>query len=134
MSLNWLDRGLFISPIYYCLCISEEQFHKELKRLKVKREDYPPFIKNEWSDASLHHLEWESKRCAIVCIRDTKKRLHVEVCGLLIHEAVHIWREIRESIGEDSPSSEFEAYAIQSIAQRLIHSYNKMSKIKKERR
>lgn len=40
-----------------------------------------------------------------------------------MHEAVHIWQEMREKIGERFPSAEFEAYAIQRIAQNLMHSF-----------
>lgn len=41
--------------------------------------------------------------------------------GLIIHEGVHIWQEIRLLMNEKEPSSEFEAYSIQTISQSLLH-------------
>lgn len=41
--------------------------------------------------------------------------------GLVIHEAVHIWQEIRTMMNEKEPSIEFEAYSIQRIAQDLMY-------------
>lgn len=40
--------------------------------------------------------------------------------GLIIHEAVHIWQEIKNRMREDEPSIEFEAYSIQVISQDLL--------------
>ena len=47
----------------------------------------------------------------------------VQIAAMLVHEAVHVWQTIRRSIGETSPSSEFEAYSIQHIAQELMSRY-----------
>ena len=44
----------------------------------------------------------------------------MEVAGLLIHEAVHVWQGYARDLGEDNPGDEQEAYAIQSIAQELL--------------
>lgn len=60
---------------------------------------------------------------AIVQIGDTSERSTIEVFGLLLHEAVHVWQRIKKLMGEDNPSSEFEAYSIQCIAQDLFEMY-----------
>ncbi|MCO8044983.1 hypothetical protein NI467_06380 [Acinetobacter bohemicus] len=57
---------------------------------------------------------------AIVQIGDTSERTSVEIHGLLLHEAVHVWQRIKQRMGESNPSTEFEAYSIQSIAQDLF--------------
>lgn len=41
--------------------------------------------------------------------------------GLVIHESVHIWQEIKTMMREKDPSVEFEAYSIQRISQDLLH-------------
>lgn len=120
----WCDRNLMTSPIYYGLCVSEKIFHRELRRMKVPPEHWPPFISNDWSDATMHHFDGvNGNRCAIVCIRTNHARTGVQVASLLVHEAVHIWQAIRESMGEKEPSSEFEAYSIQRISQELMQAF-----------
>ncbi|MBJ9481174.1 hypothetical protein [Acinetobacter baumannii] len=47
----------------------------------------------------------------------------IQVHGLLLHEAVHIWQEAALVMGEENPSIEFEAYSIQAIAQDLFELY-----------
>lgn len=123
--MNWLDRSLVISPIHYGLCRTEKAFKKELKRLGVPKKDRPDFLLNR-SDATVHFFESkDQKECAIVCLGKMKDRTSNEIVGLLIHEAVHIWQHVKENMGESYPSKEFEAYAIQTIAQRLIEEYSR---------
>jgi hypothetical protein len=124
----WLDRNIMVSPIYYCLCLTERQFHSELKRLKVDRDSWPSFIKKDkWANATVNFFQYKDKHCAIVCMNITDETL-VQAHCLLVHESVHIWQEICEIIGESNPSSEFEAYSIQYLSQQLILSYEKLKK------
>ncbi|GEA69115.1 hypothetical protein PA3_32730 [Acinetobacter pittii] len=60
---------------------------------------------------------------AIVQLGDTSERNLIEVYGLLLHEAVHVWQKIKKLMGEREPSVEFEAYSIQAIAQDLFEMY-----------
>lgn len=48
-----------------------------------------------------------------------------QVVALLAHEAVHAWRRVREKIEETDPSAEFEAYAVQSMVQFLVDTYQR---------
>lgn len=41
--------------------------------------------------------------------------------GLIVHECVHIWQEIKKIMNENEPSVEFEAYSIQCISQDMIY-------------
>ena len=61
----------------------------------------------------------DGKHC-IVQLGDCSERTLIEVHGLLLHEAVHIWQRIKKLMGEKEPSTEFEAYSIQRIAQDLF--------------
>ncbi|HHG5268342.1 hypothetical protein [Acinetobacter baumannii] len=60
---------------------------------------------------------------AIVQIGDTADKNQIQVYGLLLHEAVHIWQIVKKRMGESEPSVEFEAYSIQAIAQDLFEMY-----------
>jgi hypothetical protein len=130
----WCDRHLLTLPIYYGLALSEETFHKELKRLGLAPKDWPAWIKNDHSDATVHRFEHKATKrdCAIVCLRMKPGLDGIQVAALLVHEAVHLWQEFHESIGEHSPSREFEAYSIQSIAQELMNAYVALTKRKKK--
>lgn len=54
----------------------------------------------------------------------TKKRSTNGRVSLIFHEAVHVWQRVREEMGETSPSTEFEAYAIQHIGLQLLMAYD----------
>ncbi|MFX6185803.1 hypothetical protein ABTF43_14935 [Acinetobacter baumannii] len=60
---------------------------------------------------------------AIVQIGDTADKDQIQVYGLLLHEAVHIWQIVKKRMGESEPSVEFEAYSIQAISQDLFEMY-----------
>ena len=127
MKPEWLNRDIMVLGGYYTLCTTEKQFRRELKRLKVQ--DRLKFLHSPTADASVHCLTNENgKACWIVCLGDVKKQHPVEVEGLLIHEAVHIWQEHCHAISQRSPSDEEEAYAIQRIAQSLLHEYRRQTK------
>lgn len=122
MKAKWLDRRIAAPGPYLSLCKTEAQFIAALKHLGVK--DFPSFIVNDHSDATCHYIESSKGELGcIVCIRKCDNRTPIEICGLLVHEAVHIWQAYSERIGEHSPGKEQEAYAIQAVAQELMQSY-----------
>lgn len=122
-NVEWLDRSLLASP-FYALCLNEKQFKKALKQLELPRKDWPSFLATKQSNATCHFFEkGDGSIACLVCMHDYEDREMYSVCGLLVHEAVHIWQEYRKFIGEKEPSSEFEAYSIQWIAQSLIDSF-----------
>ena len=126
--MSWLCRRLVDSPVYFCLCLTEKQFKKKLKHLNVKEE--LSFV-NCGSDATTHYFEKDGKTTAIVCLTVKKELSQEQHIALLVHEAVHIWQQVRESIGENYPSKEFEAYSVQSITQELLGYYFKKTRRKK---
>lgn len=67
---------------------------------------------------------------AIVQIGDTADKDLLQVYGLLLHEAVHVWQIVKRRMGEREPSVEFEAYSIQAIAQDLFEMFE-ASEVKK---
>lgn len=120
---KYLDRALVISPVHIVLCTSEKEFLKEKKRRGIREE--VQFL-GKGAGASTHTWGNDEVQTCIVCIDikvSSTKKLE-QVHALLTHEAVHVWQFIREQMGESNPSSEFEAYAIQSITQNLLLAYN----------
>lgn len=119
----WAHRTLVTSPYHYGLCTSKKQFNAEMKYLKIPKRERPVFLPKGKDAAVQFFQSAPGIECAIVCLGSTKGRPFVEVAGLLVHEAVHIWQWFREGLNENNPSSEFEAYSIQSIAVQLMHLY-----------
>jgi hypothetical protein len=129
-NIKYIDRELVESPYCIGLCLDEDNFKREMKRLGVPCEKWPDWVK-PGSDGTVHYFEKErphSSFCAIVCIKKRKGLVYNQVIGLIVHEAVHVWQVICKHISEDEPSKEFEAYSIQTIAQRLIAIYDDLMK------
>ena len=118
MKTRWLDRRIAAPGPYLALCLSEGEFRAALKHLKASTES--AWVRNAHSHATAHTFEGPRGLTVIVCVRDWQGRDPVEVAGLLIHEAVHIWQQYAEHIGEDHLGDEQEAYGIQAIAQELL--------------
>lgn len=121
---QWCQRRLIGNPFYMGICLSEAAFHAALRHAKVPRADWSAWIRSPQADATSHTLESSAgRRIVLVCLRGWEKRCGIEIAGLLVHEAVHIWQQVREYVGEDNPSSEFEAYSVQAIAQDLMQGF-----------
>jgi len=113
-----IGNGLVFAPFSISLFTSKKKFKKELKRIKAPKGLV--FIV-DGGDATTHFI---GSHC-IVCIKKYKKTKwsKSQIHCLLVHEAVHLWQEVRSHIGEDNPSAEFEAYSIQQLSQNLIDAY-----------
>lgn len=125
--MKWLDRRMVDCPLHFGLCLSDVDLQRELQRLGVKQE--VPFMLADHAHATTHFLVHGAtgRHCAIVCMCPPNDRTGVQIAALLVHESVHIWQEARARMGERSPSSEFEAYSIQAIAQELMQAYAEWS-------
>lgn len=123
--MNWCDRSLWQCRYSYGLCLSEKEFQKQMKLMNVPPHQWPRWI-GENADATTHFLDHpDGNKAAIVCIDKNTDRGGISIASLLVHEAVHIWQEHRDAVGERDPSSESEAYAIQTISHRLMEAYAK---------
>lgn len=122
----WIGRDLVKNPLYLGVCKNEKAFIHEMKRVNIKKIDRPLFI-SKGVNATVHFFENGSEVSAIVCLDESckKGRSKSEIMGLIVHESVHVWQEIKSHINEDSPSSEFEAYSIQTISQRVFEAFYK---------
>lgn len=121
MSIKWLDRRIAALGPYLTLCLNESEFKQALKQL-----DEPPlgYWISKGSDAAAHHLSNKNGEVVcILCIHVPDGKSPIEIAGLLVHEAVHVFQKYCQYIGEDSPASEQEAYGIQHISQTLMGEY-----------
>ena len=100
--------------------------------MRIPRSEWPLFVgtgPNSGADATTHFLTLKNKHhAAIVCIGNTRGKSREQIHALLTHEAVHLWRRIKEDLGEDNPNHEFEAYSIQAIAQNLMIALRRRAK------
>jgi hypothetical protein len=119
MKQKWLDRRIGCEGPYLTLCLNEKEFNGVARRLGVGTSGWL----NARADATMRSFYGPAGLCCVVCLGDTSKRSGVEVAGLLIHEAVHIWQAWCSDVGESSPGEEQEAYAVQAIAQELMAEY-----------
>lgn len=111
----WCNSGWL--PHHYGFCPSERAWRIGMRRLKMREDDYPGHLK---ACTSLFQNKETKRRVAVVTVGDHSPRDTVE---LLVHESMHVWRDMREAIGEEKPSSEFEAYAMQNIFGALLDAY-----------
>jgi hypothetical protein len=119
----WLSRRIAAPGPYLALCANEKTFNKALRHCGVLP-GAARFLKSSHANATTHWLENKSgDLVCIVCLGDTQGRNSIEIAGLLVHEAVHVWQRYCERIGEERPGEEQEAYAIQSIAQELMAAF-----------
>ena len=127
---DWQDRSLLSIPFSYCLVITEKAFERELHLLNVPPASWPSYVNSKHANATAHFFQKtdDTDECCIVTLKDWKKHTKTAIAGVLVHEAVHIWQETRDRMGERFPSVEFEAYAIQRIAQNLMHSFKEQTK------
>ena len=117
MKPRWLSRRIAAPGPYLTLALNQDEFDRILRQMKVKLD--APWVRAS-AHATAHVFENRQGVACIVGIRDWVGRDPIEVAGLLVHEAVHIWQEYATAIGEKNPGSEQEAYAIQSISQELM--------------
>lgn len=115
---RWLDRRIAWPGPYLTLCLSEAEYLAALAHLKLVPAD------SEWcgEDGGKTHYASNPKgeTVCIVCVRQAESRSAIEIAGLLVHEAVHVFQHYCDRIGERNPAVEQEAYGIQSIAQELM--------------
>lgn len=117
---TWCSDTLIACPVRYALCLTEAQFHAKLKDAGIPPARWSEFIGQD----ELAVTHWHG-RTVLVCLGSTKGQTREQIYALLTHEAVHVWQRIRDIWGEDAPSQELEAYAIQGIAQELMESYKR---------
>lgn len=130
--VTWLYRHLYEGP-YLTLIHSQAQFNVIMRKMNVKKGNIETFCDPNAGATCHTYYSPKGRLCCIVAVN--LKRIKdcdpVEICGILVHEAVHVWQAIRrEMTGRanmqltDGIGIETEAYFIQAISQRLIQAYS----------
>lgn len=112
----WFWAGWF--PYQYGFCPDENAWRRSLSRMTGRAPEYP----DSAGCTSLFVNREDKNPVAVVTVL---KRTPQQTVELLAHEAMHVWRDIRRTMGEQKPSSELEAYAIQNILSNLMDAYQK---------
>ena len=113
---------LFTSPfnhVQYALIKSS----KELDKFCVKHNVAPSKFMSLGKQAQCTIFERDGTRLVLVQLDKkeiTKLYTPTQIVGLIVHESVHVWQEVRSAMGEDNPSSEFEAYSVERIVEDLL--------------
>lgn len=118
---KWLNRRVARQGPYLTLCLSaEEQTHA----LRGLTKEHIPFPATGALCSTLCSEKTNDLCCIVSVSKLSQEHLNsIEMAGLLIHEAVHVWQQYAKNIGETSPGMEQEAYAIQGISQELMAEY-----------
>ncbi|MDO7520706.1 hypothetical protein Q5M50_04515 [Acinetobacter baumannii] len=110
----------YISPFQHVqYTLARSQLHMDLLFEDMNKVD--KFLSVDGAAAQVDF--YSNGSYAVVQLGDTSERKLIEIYGLLLHEAVHVWQKVKKLMGEKEPSSEFEAYSIQTIAQDLFKMY-----------
>src|ERR1035437_6769691 len=112
--LGWCNDDWL--PYSYAFCPSERVW--ELAREYGIEGPYPTD-----NAACTHFLNKRHRQFTTVVTVGEHIKSRREIVGYLVHEASHIFGRMREAMGEQNPSSEFAAYMMQSIVDRLIRAY-----------
>ena len=120
-SFKWLNRRVAQLGPYLTLCLSEEEVTYALRGMTKEHVRFPL----SGALCTTFHHQKTGEMCAVISVsKQSQDRCNaIEMAGLLIHEAVHVWQAYAEDIGEVRPGSEQEAYAIQGISQELLAEY-----------
>lgn len=120
----WCDAYLFYSPVAFALSTDEQAFKKELKRLNCTQHS-PWLLDNEQGKVHSFSTQ-EGSMALIVAVRPSSDK--DDLLLTLVHESVHVFQIIKEAIGEDKPSREFEAYSIESVFSALWQAYKSQTR------
>jgi hypothetical protein len=119
VNMVWCDSSFW--PHSYGFCPNEHAWKGIARVAKRDLGPYPPLSMK--ATTTLWQNYRTKTRVAVVTVR--KGFAPQVVADLLVHEAMHVWRDIREAIGEEHPSSEFEAYMVQHIVAELFAAYQR---------
>ena len=115
-NLIYLNTNPF--PTKVAFCPSKKAWKKFVKEKQLESCHYP--LEDGCTTTFENFKTGESQILVTIKRNDEALKDWLPLVGLITHEAIHIWQSIKKDIGEQNPSSEFEAYYIQSLTQQML--------------
>lgn len=125
--MRWLARSLATGP-HLILCLDAKAMRKAFLRIGLPARFHGQFPRTGLATKFAEAKRGTKDHCALVCVTDPETIERIPMAAALVHEAVHVWQWHCKLIGERKPSAEFEAYAIQHIAQALMYEFERQMK------
>jgi hypothetical protein len=70
----------------------------------------------------------------VVCLHpDSATADPIQVACAIVHESVHVFQRLCDSIGESAPSREFEAYSIEHFSECLMREFVRQTQSRAKR-
>lgn len=118
---RWLARDTVRAPCL-TLCMSEAEFLAAAKHCKVRNPE--GWMDEDRHMATTHTWNRGGLLMCVVCLHpDAAGADPIQVACTLVHEAVHVVQRLCDSIGEDEPGREFQAYAIERVSEQLMREF-----------
>jgi hypothetical protein len=101
-------------PVEVSLCLSEADWKRGMRAVKLKCEGDAAWpASDELAVTKIITLEDDSLWLVTVFTAAMRKLPFNERIGLLSHEAVHLWQEVRDHMLVKTVDQELEAYSVQ---------------------
>ena len=116
---KWLDRRVAKPGPYLTLCLTAEEVKSAARGLTDYQMEFP-----QWGARAFLFPKDGDLYAIVTLAEDSQKNNNaIEIAGMLVHEAVHVWQYYANGMGENKPADEQEAYAVQAISQELMAEY-----------
>jgi len=125
MKATWLDRTLITGP-YLCLCKTEEELIAAYKHCKMSYPlDDDLRFPGTGGASTIQLTNPDGELVVIVTIGDRTGYSREETSAIIAHEATHVIEAFFDHIKEEKPSSEFRAYCMQAVIEKLLEDYKR---------
>ncbi|MDX5412786.1 MAG: hypothetical protein LPK02_07040 [Rhodobacterales bacterium] len=111
----WCNPGWM--PFKYCYCPDAKNWARLMKFLGAGHEPYPDDTPGRMT--TMRNQETD-EIVLIVSFGDLTSVSPVDIMGLVAHECMHMWQEVKRYIGEKAPGDEMEAYALQAMCCEIL--------------
>lgn len=122
------DNALIHNPIKVVFVFEEKSYLEYMKSIGVSS---PIPFSGPDSNARIIHELVDDLHYNIVCfnLESLARFDHIQIMSIIVHEMVHAFQYYKQLVGEDNPSDEFEAYAIQRLCQNAFCAYKEYTEM-----